>query len=76
LPPRTRNRATIVWGLAGYVSIAAPVPDWNGDVRFTPSLAGTRASIKTESSSDQVKALLDSSSRATHALGGKAEVRD
>jgi hypothetical protein len=61
---------------AANVSIAAPVLDWNGDVRFTLSLAGTRASIKTESSSDQVKALLDSSSRATHALGGKAEVRD
>src|SRR5260370_23178169 len=37
--------------LPGYVSIAAPVLDWNGDVRFTLSLAGTRASIKTQPSS-------------------------
>jgi DNA-binding IclR family transcriptional regulator len=62
--------------LTGYVSIAAPVLDWNGDIRFTLSLAGTRASMKTEPSSDQVKALLDSASSATQALGGKIESRD
>jgi DNA-binding IclR family transcriptional regulator len=62
--------------LNGYVSIAAPILDWNGDVRFTLSLAGTRASMKVEPSSDQVKALLDSASSATRALGGKAEGRD
>jgi DNA-binding IclR family transcriptional regulator len=60
---------------SGYVSIAAPVLDWNGDVRFTLSLAGTRASMKVEPSSDQVKALLDSAASATQALGGKAEGR-
>lgn len=62
--------------LAGYVSIAAPVKDWNGDVRFTLSLAGTRASMTIDSSSDQVNALLDSAARATRALGGKTDRRD
>jgi DNA-binding IclR family transcriptional regulator len=58
--------------LSGYVSMAAPVLDWNGDLRFTLSLAGTRASMKTEPTSEQVKSLLASASRATRALGGKA----
>ena len=62
--------------LNGYVSIAAPVLDWNGDVRFTLSLAGTRASMKVEPSSDQVKALIESASNATQALGGKIKNRD
>ena len=74
---KRRGYTTIVRSdLSGYVSIAAPVLDWNGDVRFTLSLAGTRASMKTEPSSDQVRALLNSTSRATQALGGKAELRD
>lgn len=59
--------------LSGYVSIAAPVLDWNGDVRFTLSLAGTRASMRTESTSEQVKSLLNSACRATTAFGGKFE---
>jgi DNA-binding IclR family transcriptional regulator len=59
--------------LSGYVSIAAPVVDWNGDLRFTLSLAGTRTSMKTEPSSEQVKSLLASAARATHAIGGKAD---
>jgi DNA-binding IclR family transcriptional regulator len=62
--------------LNGYVSIAAPVLDWNGDLRFTLSLAGTRASMKTEPTSEQVKSLLASASRATLAFGGKAETRN
>jgi len=62
--------------LSGYVSIAAPVLDWNGDLRFTLSLAGTRASMTTEPTSEQVKSLLTSASRATHALGGKAGSAD
>jgi DNA-binding IclR family transcriptional regulator len=71
---KRRGYTTIVRSdLSGYVSIAAPVLDWNGDVRFTLSLAGTRASMKIEPSSDHVKALLDSASSATQALGGKAE---
>jgi hypothetical protein len=52
------------------------VLDWNGDLRFTLSLAGTRASMKTEPTSEQAKSLLASASRATHALGGKAESGD
>jgi DNA-binding IclR family transcriptional regulator len=59
--------------LSGYVSIAAPVLDWNGDVRFTLSLAGTRASMRTEPTSEQVESLLNSASRATTAFGGKTE---
>jgi DNA-binding IclR family transcriptional regulator len=62
--------------LSAYVSIAAPVLDWNGDLRFALSLAGTRASMKTEPTSEQVKSLLISASRATHALGGKIEDRN
>jgi DNA-binding IclR family transcriptional regulator len=62
--------------LSGYVSIAAPVLDWNGEVRFALSLAGTRASMKTDPTSEQVKSLLTSASRATHALGGKSEGGD
>ncbi|WP_426440344.1 IclR family transcriptional regulator [Bradyrhizobium genosp. P] len=71
---KRKGYATLVRSdLSGYVSIAAPVLDWNGDVRFTLSLAGTRASMKIEPSSDHVKALLDSASNATQALGGKTE---
>jgi DNA-binding IclR family transcriptional regulator len=74
---KRKGYATIVRSdLTGYVSIAAPVLDWNGDVRFTLSLAGTRASMQIEPSSEQVKALLTSASSATQALGGKAESRD
>jgi DNA-binding IclR family transcriptional regulator len=62
--------------LTGYVSIAAPILDWNGDLRFTLSLAGTRASMKTDPTSEHAKSLLISASRATHALGGKAEGRN
>jgi DNA-binding IclR family transcriptional regulator len=74
---RRRGYTSIVRSdLSGYVSIAAPILDWNGDVRFTLSLAGTRASMKIEPSSDYVKALLDSASSATQALGGKTAGRD
>lgn len=59
--------------LVGYVSIAAPVTDWNDDVRFTLSLAGTRATMNLDSTSDQVKALLDSAERATQAIGGRID---
>jgi DNA-binding IclR family transcriptional regulator len=74
---KRRGYKTIVRSdLSGYVSIAAPILDWNGDVRFTLSLAGMRASIKIEPSSDHVKALLDNASRATQAIGGKIEGRN
>ena len=58
--------------VSAYVSIAAPVFDWHGEVRFTLSLAGTRAIIQIELTSDLVKALPESAARATSALGGKA----
>lgn len=57
--------------VSAYVSIAAPVYDWHGDVRFTLNIAGTRATMHIEPTSDQVKALLESAARATSALGGK-----
>ena len=58
--------------VSAYVSIAAPVFDWQGQVRFTLSLAGTRATMQIEPASDLVKALLESVVRATSALGGNA----
>ncbi|SDR43851.1 transcriptional regulator, IclR family [Rhizobiales bacterium GAS113] len=74
---KRRQFATITRSdLIGYVSIAAPVLDWNGDVRFTLSLAGTRATMKTDPTSEEVKALLASASRATQAIGGKADLGD
>ena len=54
--------------LAGFNVTAAEngaaeiVLDWNGDLRFPLSLAGTRASMKTEPTSEQVKSLLASAS--------------
>ena len=72
-----KGYATIIRSdLSGYVSIAAPVLDWNGDLRFALSLAGTRASMKTEPASEQAKSLLASASRATRALGGKVDSGD
>ncbi|MFB6451339.1 IclR family transcriptional regulator [Bradyrhizobium tunisiense] len=69
---RRRGCTSIVRSdLVGYVSIAAPVMDWNDDVRFTLSLAGTRATMDLDTTSDQVKALLDSAERATQAIGGR-----
>jgi DNA-binding IclR family transcriptional regulator len=74
---KRRHFATIVRAeLSGYVSVAAPVMDWNGDLRFTLSLAGTRTTMKTDPTSEHVKALLDSASRATQAIGGKADRHD
>jgi DNA-binding IclR family transcriptional regulator len=68
---KRRGYTTIIRSdLTGYVSIAAPVLDWNGDLRFTLSLAGTRASMKTEPMGEHAKSLLTSAARATHALGG------
>jgi DNA-binding IclR family transcriptional regulator len=71
---KRRGYTTIVRSdLVGYVSIAAPVRDWNDDVRFTLSLAGTRATMKLEPTSEQVKALLESADRATQAIGGNTD---
>ena len=56
--------------LSGYASIAAPIYDFTGQVRFTISLVGTRATLQTERGSAHVKALLESAARATATLGG------
>ena len=55
---------------SGYVSLAAPVRDWSGEVKFALSLVGSRATLESKPSSATVKALLESSARATCALGG------
>jgi hypothetical protein len=56
--------------------MAAPVLDWNGDLRVYPKSGQYPASMKPEPTSDQVKALLAIASRTTQALGGKAESGD
>jgi hypothetical protein len=50
--------------------------DRDVSLRFTSNLAGIRATMKIEPSNDQVKVLLNSTSRATHARGGKTDDRD
>lgn len=55
----------------GYVSMAAPVRDWSGDVKFSLSVVGSRATLDVRANSSTVAALLESSARATTALGGK-----
>ena len=55
----------------GYVSVAAPVWDRDGDLRFALSLIGTSATLNTAIDSKEVRALLDGALRATMALGGK-----
>jgi DNA-binding IclR family transcriptional regulator len=54
----------------GYASLAAPVRDWSREVKFALSLVGSRATLDLRPSSPHVKALLESSARATLALGG------
>jgi DNA-binding IclR family transcriptional regulator len=56
----------------GYVSVAAPVWDRDGALRFALSLIGSPATLNTDSDGTEIKALLDSAARATLALGGKA----
>jgi DNA-binding IclR family transcriptional regulator len=55
---------------SGYASLAAPVRDWSGEVKFALSLVGSRATLDVKPSGATVKALLESSARATAALGG------
>lgn len=57
---------------SGYASLAAPVRDWSGEVKFALSVVGSRATLEVKPSSATVKALLESSKRATAALGGAA----
>jgi DNA-binding IclR family transcriptional regulator len=55
---------------SGYASIAAPVRDWSGEIKFALSVVGSRSTLETKPSSAAVKALLESTARATAALGG------
>lgn len=54
----------------GYVSLAAPVRDWTGQLRFALSLVGSRGTLDMQATSAPVVALLQSAARATAALGG------
>ena len=56
--------------MSGYASMAAPVWDWNGEIRFAISLVGSRSTLLTERGSAHVQALLESAARATAGLGG------
>jgi DNA-binding IclR family transcriptional regulator len=56
----------------GYASLAAPVRDWTGEVRFALSLVGSRETLDLQPTSAHVKALLESCARTTAALGGAA----
>jgi DNA-binding IclR family transcriptional regulator len=58
----------------GYVSMAAPVWNWNGDIRFAISIVGNRNTLQTDRKSAHVQALLQSAARATASLGGKAGI--
>jgi DNA-binding IclR family transcriptional regulator len=54
----------------GYASLAAPVRDWSGAVKFSLSLVGSRTTLNVRANGPHVAALLESSARATAALGG------
>jgi DNA-binding IclR family transcriptional regulator len=54
----------------GYVSLAAPVRDWTGEVRFALSLVGSRGTLDVRPDGPHVKALLECSERANTAMGG------
>ncbi|WP_114810362.1 IclR family transcriptional regulator [Paraburkholderia kururiensis] len=57
--------------IAGYASIAAPVINWTGDVKFVISLVGADTVLDFEPGSKHVVALLESAARATALLGGR-----
>jgi DNA-binding IclR family transcriptional regulator len=58
--------------IAGYASIAAPVMNWTGDVKFVVSLVGSDTRLDMDPGSPHVVALLDTAARATSLLGGAA----
>lgn len=62
--------------VSGYISMAAPVWDWHGEIRFAISLVGSRTTLQTQSGSAHVRALLESADRATIALSGKHRFED
>jgi DNA-binding IclR family transcriptional regulator len=55
----------------GYVSAAAPIRDWSGEVRFALSIIGAQSSLPIAPGGEAVTALLAGAGRATLALGGK-----
>jgi len=57
--------------MTGYTSMAAPVWDWHGEVKFAISLVGSRTTLQFDRASAHVQALLESAARATAAIGGK-----
>lgn len=59
----------------GYVSVAAPIWDRDGELRFAISLMGTPATLSTDSGGLHISALLESADRATTTLGGKVSRR-
>lgn len=56
--------------LSGYASIAAPVSNWTGDVKFVLSLVGSHTILDTEPGTPHVVALLQAAARSTSLLGG------
>jgi DNA-binding IclR family transcriptional regulator len=60
--------------VSGYVSIAAPIWDWNGEIRFTLGLVGTRTTLPTDRKSEYVRALLESAARANASFGGVSKL--
>ncbi|MFD1557285.1 IclR family transcriptional regulator [Paraburkholderia silviterrae] len=63
---------TVHRGDLGYVSVAAPIWNRDGNLQFAISLIGTPATLNTDIHGTAVEALLASAARATVALGGKA----
>jgi DNA-binding IclR family transcriptional regulator len=61
-PPQPRHRAQ------------PPIWDWNGEIRFTISLLGTRTTLQTDRKSAHVQALLESAASATASLGGTTKL--
>lgn len=58
----------------GYASVAAPIRDWSGTVRFALSIIGSQSSLGTQPESSEIQALLACAARATAALGGAAQM--
>ena len=71
-----RRKYVTVRRAEGYTSIAAPVWDHHGEIRFALSLIGSRSVLQTERGSAHVKALLGSAERATLGLGGRPALGD
>jgi len=59
--------------ISGYASIAAPISDWTGDVKFVISLVGSHTILDAEPGTPHVQALLEATARATAPLGGTTD---